>query len=91
MTHADSNQPSLDIAQEVQSECCDRERFLVLGEKHKAGEIYMTTVEQGNRLSGKVKGVRYLWKVTYEILKTACAAPEALEPRPERFVQVDMI
>ena len=84
-------QSELPVENSYQVELVGHNRFMELAEKQKAGEIQMTALEQGNLDAGKVKGPRYLWKVVYEVLKTACAAPVALEPKPERFVQQEMI
>lgn len=83
-------EPSLELEHEIQVERCSRDRFLELGEKQRRGEIQMTALEQGNLNSGRVKGPRYLYSVTYEILKVAFAAPPQ-ERKPEVFVQTELI
>ena len=84
-------QSELTVENSFQVELVGHSRFMELGEKQKAGEIQMTALERGNLGAGKVSGPRYLWRVVYEVLKTACTAPAALEPKPERFVQQEMI
>ena len=45
---------------------CGHDEFMLLGERHRAGEIYMTGLERGSPGS---KTRNFLWRVTYEILK----------------------
>jgi len=88
MMKPSAKEPSLDIANTVHVELCNRERFLELGEKHRNKEIYMTGMTRG--MSGKVKEPRHLWRVVYEVLKVACSAPPMIQ-KPEVFIQTELI
>ena len=70
-----TTQPYLSIENSLQVERCGSARFLELGERHKAGEIYLMSAEAGTYY-GCAR--RWLWEVGYQIVKSGTAAAVAV-------------
>jgi hypothetical protein len=79
------SQPSLAIESSLQVEQCGSTRFLELGERHKIGEIYLMSAEDGTYY-GCAR--RWLWEVGYMIMKAGTDTVSVTVPQEPKQAEM---
>jgi hypothetical protein len=83
-------QPELEVVSSQHVKECNGAEYNELCAQAKRGEIVMWNIEAGTHWGASR---RWLWRVTYEIIKQPDKPEQTvvLPPKPETFVQVDLL